>query len=123
MHVRNIRWVGVPTEAHSAMSAFLTDVLGLEVGFDDGSTAEFRTLEGDTFQIMAPGHDYYGFFSAQAHGPVPLFEGRRRRGCSWRAGGSGVEIVGEPGHDSQWSWINFRAPDGNLYELASRTRR
>ena len=29
MQVRNIRWVGVPTDAYDSMSAFLTDVLGL----------------------------------------------------------------------------------------------
>jgi hypothetical protein len=33
---------------------------------------------------------------------------------------AGVEIVGELGRDSNWEWLHFRAPDGNLYELASR---
>lgn len=33
---------------------------------------------------------------------------------------AGIEIVGPLGQDSSWEWIHFRAPDGNLYELASR---
>jgi hypothetical protein len=33
---------------------------------------------------------------------------------------AGIEIVGELERDAQWEWVSFRAPDGNLYELASR---
>ena len=35
---------------------------------------------------------------------------------------AGIEIVGQLGLDSTWEWIHFRAPDGNLYELASLVR-
>lgn len=34
----------------------------------------------------------------------------------------GIEIVGHLGRDSTWEWIPSRAPDGNLYEMASRLR-
>ena len=33
---------------------------------------------------------------------------------------AGIEIIGATEHDSEWEWIHVRAPDGNLYELASR---
>ena len=33
---------------------------------------------------------------------------------------AGIEIVGTLQRDSTWEWLHFRAPDGNLYELASR---
>ena len=35
---------------------------------------------------------------------------------------NGIAIAGDLGQDSRWEWIHFRAPDGNLYELASRRR-
>jgi hypothetical protein len=33
---------------------------------------------------------------------------------------AGIEIVGAIKRDSNWEWLHFRAPDGKLYELASR---
>jgi hypothetical protein len=35
---------------------------------------------------------------------------------------AGCALIGEIESDGRWEWLNFRAPDGNLYELASRTR-
>jgi hypothetical protein len=31
-------------------------------------------------------------------------------------------VIGDIAHDSTWEWVHFRAPDGHLYELASRTQ-
>lgn len=30
---------------------------------------------------------------------------------------AGVEILGEPGGDTEQAWLHFRAPDGNVYGL------
>ena len=59
MEVRNIRWAGVPARDYDAMVAFARDVLGLRVNFEDPTTVEFTTLEGDELQIMAPGDPYF----------------------------------------------------------------
>jgi catechol 2,3-dioxygenase-like lactoylglutathione lyase family enzyme len=123
MQVRSIRWVGVATDAYPAMSAFLTDVLGLQETFRDALTAEFRTGEGDAIQIMGRGDPYYDFFSREARGPVPLLEVDDVAAAGVELEAAGVEIVGEQGRDQHWTWIHFRAPDGNLYELASRLER
>ena len=72
---------------------------------------------------MAPGDPYYEFFGEHATGPVPLFEVDDVHAARLELEAAGVEIVGEPGRDSNWEWIHFRAPDGNLYELASRLPR
>lgn len=55
MQVRNIRWVGVPARNYDAMVAFTQEVLGLRVNFQEPTTVEFSTVEGDQFQIIAPG--------------------------------------------------------------------
>ena len=120
MQVRSIRWIGVPTDAYTSMSSFLTNVLGLQESFSDELTAEFRTTEGDAFQIMGPGDPYYDFFTAEARGPVPLFEVDDVDVAHAELVSAGVQIVGEHGRDRHWTWLHFRAPDGNLYELASR---
>ncbi|MEV4262884.1 VOC family protein [Kribbella sp. NPDC049584] len=120
MEVKNVRWVGIPTANYQAMKSFLAETMGLRLGFDHETTAEFETSEGDEIQIMAPGDPYYGLFTAEARGPVPLFEVDDVRRARDELIAAGIEIVGGLGVDSNWEWIHFRAPDGNLYELANR---
>ena len=74
MEVRNVRWVGIRTDNYEAMVGFLRDILGLKVNFEEPTTVEFTTSEGDQIQVMAPGDPYYDFFGEHANGPVPLFE-------------------------------------------------
>jgi catechol 2,3-dioxygenase-like lactoylglutathione lyase family enzyme len=120
MDVLNVRWVGVRTGNYAAMARFLRDVTGLRVNFEEPTTMEFSTSEGDEIQIMAPGDPYFDFFGEHATGPVPLFEVDDVQSARRELEEAGAEIVGGPGRDSRWEWIHFRAPDGNLYELASR---
>jgi len=122
VEVRNIRWIGVPTTNYDAMLVFVRDTMGLRLNFQEATTAEFGTVEGDQVQVLAPGDPYFELFTAEAHGPVPLFEvddvGRARAELE----AAGIEIVGRPDRDRHWEWIVFRAPDGNLYEAASPRR-
>ena len=120
MEVRNIRWIGVPAKNYDAMAAFVHEVLGLRVNSQEPTTVEFSTLKGDQIQIMAPGDPYYDFFTEQAAGPVPLFEVDDVHLARRELVEAGIEVIGATSRDSRWEWIHFRAPDGNLYELASR---
>jgi catechol 2,3-dioxygenase-like lactoylglutathione lyase family enzyme len=120
MEVRNVRWVGIRTDHYEPMVGFLRDVLGLRVNFEEPTTIEFTTLEGDEVQVMAPGHPYYEFFGEEAHGPVPLFEVDDVHAARRELEAVDIDVVGSTEHDSRWEWIHVRAPDGNLYEFASR---
>ncbi len=120
MEVRSVRWVGVHTPNYEAMVRMLGDVMGLRVNFEEATTIEFSTTQGDEIQVMGPGDPYFDFFAKEARGPVPLFEVDDIRQARAELQEAGIEIVGEAGRDSHWEWIHFRAPDGHLYELASR---
>ncbi|HEX4698892.1 MAG TPA: VOC family protein [Actinomycetes bacterium] len=120
MQVRNIRWVGTATSNYSAMAAFARDVLGMRVNFEEEATTELLTLGGDAFQVFGPGDTYHDFFDCQARGPVPLFEVDDVHEAREELVRAGIEVIGDLAHDSNWDWVNFRAPDGHLYELASR---
>jgi catechol 2,3-dioxygenase-like lactoylglutathione lyase family enzyme len=122
MEVRGIRWVGVPTARYDEMVAFLTSVLGLRVAFEEGDTTEVTTTDGDAFQVMAPGHPYFDFFTQHASGPVPLFEVDDFDEACEVLRTAGAEIVGTIERDSSWQWIHVRAPDGHLYGLTARLR-
>lgn len=118
--MKNVRWVGIRTDRYDEMVAFLRDVLGLRTSFEEQTTVELETSEGDRVQVMAPGDRYYDLFGEHAHGPVPLFEVDDVHGARRELEEAGIEIVGSTEQDSAWEWIHVRAPDGNLYELASR---
>jgi catechol 2,3-dioxygenase-like lactoylglutathione lyase family enzyme len=120
VEVKNVRWVGIRTDRYDEMVAFLRDVLGLRTRFEEPTTVELETSEGDQVQVMAPGDPYYEFFGAHARGPVPLFEVDDVHAARRELEAAGVEIIGATERDSSWEWIHVRAPDGNLYELASR---
>jgi catechol 2,3-dioxygenase-like lactoylglutathione lyase family enzyme len=120
MQVRNVRWVGSATTAYDEMVSFVRDVLGLRANFEEAASTEFTTVEGDRFQVMGPGDRYHAFFTANASGPVPLFEVDDVRQALTELQAAGVDVVGSLEQDSEWEWIHFRAPDGHLYELASR---
>jgi hypothetical protein len=74
MQVRNVRWIGISTENYAAMREMLEVVMGLRLNFEEPTTVEFVTSEGDEVQLMAPGDPYFDFFRDHARGPVPLFE-------------------------------------------------
>lgn len=103
--------------------AFLRDVLGLRTNFEEPTTVEFATSEGDEIQVMAPGDPYYEFFGEHANGPVPLFEVDDVHAARAELEAAGIELVGAIGRDRHWEWIHVRVPDGNLYELASHLPR
>jgi len=120
VNVRNVRWVGIQTDRYEATVGFFRDVLGLRTNFEEPTTVEFETSEGDEVQVMAPGDRYYDFFREHAVGPVPLFEVDDVASARRELEAAGVEIIGASERDSNWEWIHVRAPDGNLYEFASR---
>jgi hypothetical protein len=98
-------------------------VLGLPIAFQDATTAEVTISEGDAIQVMEPGDQYHALFGEHASGPVPLFEVDDVSAARKELEVAGIEIVGSLQHDARWEWIHFRAPDGTLYEVASRFAR
>jgi catechol 2,3-dioxygenase-like lactoylglutathione lyase family enzyme len=122
VNVRNLRWVGIQTDHYEAMVSFFRDVLGLRTNFEEPTTIEFETSEGDEVQVMAPGDRYYEFFREHATGPVPLFEVDDVASARRELESAGIVVIGPSERDSNWEWIHVRAPDGNLYEFASRLR-
>ena len=102
------------------MVELLRDVMGLAVKFAEPTTTELSLPSGDRVQVFAPGDPYFDFFRRETNGPVALFEVDDIRAARAALSAAGVEIVGALDRDSNWEWLHFRAPDGNLYELASR---
>jgi catechol 2,3-dioxygenase-like lactoylglutathione lyase family enzyme len=113
-------WVGVATAQYPAAVEFFSTVLGLRVEFDEGTTVELSTANGDRVQLFAPGDEYFEFFCDVGARVVPLFEVDNLDLARAELDRAGVEVIGEPRSDSTWRWIHLRGPDGNVYTLAER---
>jgi hypothetical protein len=116
-------WLGIPTPEYTAMVQFLHQVLGLRVAFVEPTTTELALANDDRIQVFGPGDRHYQFFAAHTPGPVALFEVDDVELARRELEAAGIEVVGEVESDAAWTWLNFRAPDGRLYELASRRTR
>ena len=117
VRVLRLCWLGIPAREYAPMVGLLRDVMGLRVEFEEPATTELSLASGDRVQVFASGHPW---FDLSGGAPVALFEVDDVRAARDELVAAGVEIVGGLERDSAWEWINFRAPDGHLYELAER---
>jgi catechol 2,3-dioxygenase-like lactoylglutathione lyase family enzyme len=115
LKVLALRWLGIPAREHDAMVGLFRDVLGLRVELEEAGATELSLPDGDRVQVFAPGHRYFELYD----GPVALFEVDDVRAARDELLAAGIEVVGELEQDCTWEWLHFRAPDGNLYDLAS----
>ena len=122
MRVLRLAWLGIPTPRYEAMVPLFRDVMGMRVQFAEETTVELSLPNDDRVQLFAPGHPYFGFFGSHAKGPVPLFEVEDVREARAELAARDIEVIGDIESDASWNWIHVRAPDGNLYELASQRR-
>jgi catechol 2,3-dioxygenase-like lactoylglutathione lyase family enzyme len=120
MKVRRLAWLGVRTNAYSETIQFFRDILGMQVAFEKQATMELSLPNDDRVQVFGPGNHYYDFLTQHDAGPVPLFEVDDVNVAQAELIAAGLEMIGEIESDGAWTWIHVRAPDGNVYELASR---
>jgi catechol 2,3-dioxygenase-like lactoylglutathione lyase family enzyme len=122
VRVIRLAWLGIPATNYTAMVSFLRDTMGLRVEFDEPATTELSLPNDDRLQVFAPGHPYFAFFENHARGVVPLFEVEDAQQAAAELKAAWAEVIGNPDSDDNWTWVHVRAPDGKLYEFASRRR-
>jgi catechol 2,3-dioxygenase-like lactoylglutathione lyase family enzyme len=120
MKVLRLCWLGIATGEYDPMVRFLRDTMRLAVEFEEPTSTELSLPSGDRVQVFGPGDRYFELFGEQARGPVALFEVEDLDAARTELLAAGIEVVGQIEQDGNWVWLNFRAPDGNLYELASQ---
>jgi predicted enzyme related to lactoylglutathione lyase len=120
MRIRGLVWLGIPASDYAAAVRFFTQTLGLEVAFDEAGTMELSAENDDRIQLFGPGHRYFEFYRSHGASIVPLFEVDNLDDARDELARGGAEIVGEPESDGVWTWLTFRAPDGNVHSLGAR---
>jgi glyoxylase I family protein len=110
--------VGIATPSFHRMCRFLSEVLSLPEPTQTEQEAVFPLAGGDEAEVFGPGNRYFELYRREARGPVPQFRAEDLDGALEELRQADVELVGEPEQAGDDRWAHFRAPDGNLYEMA-----
>ena len=82
---------------------------------------ELTAGNGDRIQLFGPGHRYFEFCRSHGASIVPLLEVDDLDQASAELVRGGAELLGELESDGTWTWLTYRAPDGNIHSLGART--
>ena len=124
MDVQGVGWVAVTVQADAltSMRTFMADSLGLEPLVDSTDFALLAAPDGTMVELATAEHTpAYGYNDAIAFG----FSVDDVEAMSATITRAGCELLGEiqRSEDATTSWRHFRAPDGRVYGLLSRTER
>jgi predicted enzyme related to lactoylglutathione lyase len=120
MRVTGIGWAGTRTGEYAAMVGFLRGVLGLTTSLEVPDFAVFELPDGDTFEVFGPSDQDHRHFST---GPVVGFVVDDLPAAVRELEAAGIELLGGQVDERGVGWRQFRAPDGNVYELTSTIAR
>jgi hypothetical protein len=118
VRVLGFRWVGVRTDQVAEMRRFALDVLGLHLGDNDSEGfVELVTADGSRLELFGYGEDTPGQFAANEV-VAGLLVDDIGIACQELRNTAGVELLGDlETRAGGYSWQQFRAPDGHVYEL------
>lgn len=112
MDVTGLGWSGTRTDRSRELAEFYESVLGLRPVRAESNFWVFRLPDGRNVEVV--GRDYPGKEHFDT-GPVVGFAVRDLKAAVAELEAAGVELLGEAGP----TWQQFRAPDGNVYELVA----
>jgi catechol 2,3-dioxygenase-like lactoylglutathione lyase family enzyme len=121
IEVRGLTWLGTRTERFAETAAFFGDVLGLSVEQARPDQVVLAVPDGGTVEVFSPAEPDHDHFTT---GPVAGFLVDDVEAARAELEAAGIELLGPLGRGTApgAAWQHFRAPDGNVYELTSRSR-
>ncbi len=118
MHVKGLVWLGVRTAQFEEMVKFFHEVMGLPSIRDEPEIAGFEVANGTQVEVYRPDEEFHSFFIT---GPVVAFEVDDVDAARASMEASGIEFIGPIQRVGRTSWNHFKAPDGTVFEIMSRT--
>ncbi len=118
MQVKGLVWLGLRTSKFEETVKFFNEILNLSIGKEVNGFALLRLPNGDKVEVFGGQDEEHSFFTSA---PVVGFLVDDIRQAREEMEAAGVEFIG-PIHTSEHdSWSHFRGPEGNIFELTSRT--
>ena len=118
MSTERLGWLGVRTDRFEQMVALYRDLLELEAFHIDETSARFRLGDGTEVHVYGPADVDHDFFGA---GPVVGLVVDDVDAVRQRLEAADIEFLTPVERAGASAWCHFRGPDGNVYEIISRS--
>ena len=106
--------MGTRTEAAAQTVGFFNDILGLEMKKHDDDFWVGRLPDGGVVEVFGPASPHNVHFTT---GPVVGFVVDDVDAGAVELREAGAEVFGPYRAQDGGTWVHFRAPDGQIYEL------
>jgi catechol 2,3-dioxygenase-like lactoylglutathione lyase family enzyme len=118
MQVRGLTWLGLRTPQFGEMVAFFRDVMCMKPIRDEPGIAGFLMTDGTSMELYELDEEFHAFFTT---GPVVAFQVDDVDACRATMEAAGIEFIGPIQRTAKASWNHFRAPDGTVFEILSKS--
>ena len=118
MNVKGLSWLGLRTNQFEEMVTFFRDVMGMQPIRDEPEIVGFQLIDGTQMELFRPEEEFHAFFTT---GPVVAFWVNDVNAARTSMEAAGIEFIGPIQHAGKKSWNHFRAPDGTVFEILSKS--
>jgi catechol 2,3-dioxygenase-like lactoylglutathione lyase family enzyme len=118
MYVKGLTWLGLRTSQFEEMVAFFRDVMGMQPIRNEPEIAGFQLSDGTQVELYRLEEEFHAFFTT---GPVVAFRVDDVAAARAAMEAEGIEFIGPIQRAGKTSWNHFRAPDGTVFEISSKS--
>ena len=118
MQVKGLSWLGLRTTQFDEMVTFFRDVMCLQLIRDEPEIIGYQMTDGTQMELYRPEEEFHAFFTT---GPVVAFHVDDVDAARTTMEAAGIEFIGPIQRAGNTSWNHFRAPDGTVFEIMSRS--
>ena len=120
MKVLGLVWMGTRTDRFAETTAFFEKTMGFTLGVSYDGFREYTLPNADVVEVFAADSPHNPHFTS---GPAVGFLVADIAGAAAELAAAGAELLGEVQRQGGYSWLHFRGPDGNVYEVVEDRRR
>jgi catechol 2,3-dioxygenase-like lactoylglutathione lyase family enzyme len=118
MYTKGLTWLGLRTTQFEEMVTFFRDVMGMQPIRNEPEIAGFQLSDGTQVELYRPEEEFHTFFTT---GPVVAFRVDDVAAARATMEATGIEFIGPIQRAGKTSWNHFRAPDGTVFEILSKS--
>ncbi len=118
MKVKGLVWLGLRTAQFEEMVIFFRDVMGMAQIREESQIAGFQMTNATQMEVYDNEEEFHAFFTS---GPVVAFQVDDVDEARATMEAAGIEFIGPIQRAGGTSWNHFKAPDGTVFEISSRS--